>query len=72
MTTLKIYLVDQDQEAVVKQFLEELHVEYVISSEQDETDYLESSDEMVAHLDKAAKQEQNGEGVKISLDQIWK
>jgi PHD/YefM family antitoxin component YafN of YafNO toxin-antitoxin module len=54
-------------------FLDALHVDYKTSEKDvDETAYLLSSAAMVEHLDKAAKQEKNGEGVKISLDDIWK
>jgi len=37
-----------------------------------ETRYLSASTAMKAHLDKAAEQEKNNEGVQISLGDIWK
>lgn len=36
----------------------------------DETEYLLASAAMKEHLDKAAEQEKNGEGAKITLDDI--
>jgi hypothetical protein len=73
MSTLTIHPVDMDQETAIKMFLDALHVSYSASrKDMDETDYLSASPAMKEHLDKAARQEKNGEGVKITLDDIWK
>ena len=74
MSTLTIQPIDQDQETAIKLFLDALHVAYKTNEESiiDETEYLMSSPAMQKRLDKAAEQERNGEGVKISLDDIWK
>ena len=64
---------NMDQETAIRLFLDALHVSYNASEKAvDETDYLSSSNAMKDHLDKAARQEENGEGKKISLDDIWK
>jgi hypothetical protein len=73
MSTLTIHPADMNQETAIRLFLDALHVDYnATEMSADETTYLSSSATMKAHLDKAAEQERNGEGVKISLDDIWK
>lgn len=73
MSTLTIHPADMDQETAIRVFLDALHVSYkATETSKDETEYLSSSPAMKAHLDKAAEQEKNGEGVKITLDDIWK
>ena len=73
MSTLTIHPANMDQETAIRLFLDALHVSYKASEKStDETEYLSASPAMKAHLDKAAEQEKNGEGVSISLDDIWK
>ena len=73
MSTLTIHPADMNQETVIRLFLDALHVDYnTTETSKDETAYLASSTAMKAHLDQAAEQEKNGEGVNISLDDIWK
>ena len=73
MSTLTIHPVNMDQETAIRLFLDALHVDYKASEKDiEETEYLSASPAMKAHLDKAAEQEQKNEGVKISLDDIWK
>lgn len=73
MSTLTVHPADMDQETAIRLFLDALHVSYRANEkETDETEYLSSSPAMKEHLDKAAIQEKNGEGVCISLDDIWK
>ncbi len=73
MSTLTIHPANMDQETAIRLFLDALHVSYNTSEKAtDETEYLSASPAMKAHLDKAAEQEKNGEGVSISLDDIWK
>ena len=55
-----------NQETAIRLFLDALHVCYDASgNDMDETEYLSSSPAMKEHLDKAAQQEKNGEGVRI-------
>ena len=73
MSTITVHPDNMDQETAIRLFLDALHVSYNASEKAvDETDYLSSSNAMKDHLDKAARQEENGEGKKISLDDIWK
>jgi antitoxin YefM len=73
MNTLTIHPADMNQETAIRLFLDALHVSYnATEKEMDETEYLSASPAMKEHLDKAAQQEKNGEGVKITLDDIWK
>jgi len=73
VSILTIHPENMDQETAIRMFLDALHVRYKTSEqEMDETAYLAASPAMKAHLDKAAEQEQNKEGIKISLDDIWK
>jgi len=73
MSTLTIHPADMDQETAIRLFLDALHVSYKSTEKDiDETGYLSASTAMKAHLDKAAEQEKNNEGVQISLGDIWK
>ena len=73
MSILTVYPENMDQETAIRLFLDVLHVSYDSTEvRQGETEYLLSSDAMKEHLSKAAEQEKNGEGVRISLDDIWK
>lgn len=86
--TLKaIYtLLEQDVEQTTEEYsnefkaeLDRRYAEYknggkVVSREdlEKEIEYLLASPAMSARLDKAAEEEKHGEGVSISLDDIWK
>lgn len=73
MSTLTIHPANMDQETAIRLFLDALHVSYKTNEKEvDETEYLSASPAMKEHLDKAAQQDKNGEGTKISLDDIWK
>ncbi len=73
MSTLTIHPADRDQETAIMLFLDALHVSYKAGGKDEaETEYLASSPAMKARLDKAAEQEKNGEGVAITLDDVWK
>lgn len=72
MNILTIHPANADQETAIRIFLDALHVEYNAGSEVDETAYLMSSPNMIKHLDTAIEQDNNLEGKKISLDEIWK
>ena len=72
MNTLTIHPTNSDQETAIRIFLDALHVEYKSADNIDETSYLMSSPAMVEQLDKALEQEVCNEGVKITLDDVWK
>ena len=73
MSIFTVHPSDRDQETAIRLFLDALHVNYRASEAgAGETEYLAASPAMKAHLDKAAEQEKNKEGVVISLDDIWK
>ncbi|MEJ7827131.1 MAG: DUF2683 family protein [Segetibacter sp.] len=72
MNTLTIHPTNSDQETAIRIFLDALHVEYKSADNIDETSYLMSSPAMVEQLDKALEQEACNEGLKITLDDVWK
>ncbi len=73
MRTLTIHPADMGQETAIKMFLDALQISYKTSEKDiNETEYLSASPAMKGRLDKAKQQEKNGEGVNISLDDIWK
>jgi len=70
MSTLTIHPKDEAQEKALKIIFDAFDVKY--EKEMDETEYLMSSKANEASLDKSIKQVENGEVVKISLDDLWK
>ena len=72
MSSITIHPTNADQETAIRMFLDALKVDYKTEDEVDETKYLKSSSKMVDCLDSAIKQEKNGEGKTVSLDEIWK
>lgn len=72
MTTMTIHPKSEDQETAIRIFLDALHVDYNTAEATDDTSYLLSSPANAAHLQKSIEQGQNGEVVKLSLDDIWK
>lgn len=73
MSILTVHPANSDQETAIRLFLDALHVNYKANEkEMDETEYLSASPAMEEQLNKAAEQEKNGEGINISLDDIWK
>lgn len=72
MSTLTIHPADMEQETAIRLFLDALHVSYKATEAADDTEYLSSSPAMKAQLSKAAQQERNGEGITITLADIWK
>lgn len=73
MSTLTIHPADLNQETAVRMFLDALHIDYKTSENAiDDTEYLNMSPEMKERLKKAKSQEENGEGIAVSLDDIWK
>jgi hypothetical protein len=73
MRTLTVHPASTDQETAIRLFLDALHVSYHENDNlEDATEYLSASSAMKARLNKAKEQEQNNEGVTISLDDVWK
>ncbi len=72
MTTLTVHPISEDQETAIRIFLDALHVNYKATEASDDTEYLLSSPANAAHLQKSIGQAQNGEVVKLDLDDIWK
>ncbi|MCD6012481.1 MAG: hypothetical protein K0Q79_2343 [Flavipsychrobacter sp.] len=73
MNILNVHPADSNQETAIRLFLDALHVDYKTSEkDMDETAYLSASPAMKERLDRAKEEEENGGGVKISLDDIWK
>jgi len=70
MSTLTIHPKNEEQEKALKTIFDAFDIKY--EKEMDETDYLMSSKANEASLDKSIKQIENGEVVKISLDDLWK
>jgi len=70
MSILTIHPKDEAQEAALKTIFDGLDVRYEI--ELDETEYLMSSKANEIALDKSIKQLEEGEVVKIALDDLWK
>ena len=72
MTILTIHPANSDQVTAVRFFLHALHIDYKTGEDMDETAYLKSSPAMVEQMDNAMNEEQPGEGITISLYEIWK
>lgn len=72
MTTLTVHPISEEQETAIRIFLDALHVEYKAIEVMDDTTYLLSSSANAAHLEKSIEQAQNGEVIKLDLDDIWK
>ena len=70
MSTLTIHPKSEEQEKALKVIFDAFDVKY--EKELDETEYLMSSKANELSLDKSIKQVENGEVVKISLDDLWK
>lgn len=70
--TMTIHPKSEEQETAIRIFLDALHVDYKTDEGNDDTTYLLSSAANAAHLQKSIEQAQNGEVVKLSLDDIWK
>ena len=72
MSILTVHPVKSDQETAIRLFLDALHVQYKTEDETDETAYLTSSPAMVEQINTAIEQEKRGEGIRVTLDDIWK
>ncbi len=72
MAPLTVHPANSDQDTAIRLFLDALHVEYKSGEETDETAYLMRSAAMAEQINTAIKQEEEGEGKKVTLDDIWK
>jgi hypothetical protein len=72
MKTLTVHPANSDQETAIRIFLDALHVEYKTGGEVDDNTYLMSSPAMVNQLNTAILQEEQGQGKKVTLDDVWK
>ena len=70
MSTLTIHPKDEAQEKALKAIFEAFSIKY--EKELDETEYLMSSEANKKDLDESIQQINDGKGVKISLDDLWK
>jgi len=70
MSTLTIHPKDEAQEKALKAIFEAFSIKY--EKELDETEYLMSSEANKKDLDESIQQINDGKGVKISLEDLWK
>jgi len=70
MSTLTIYPKDEAQEKALRTIFDAFDVAY--EKDIDETEHLMASKANEAALDRSIKQAENGEVVKISLEDLWK
>jgi hypothetical protein len=70
MSILTIHPKDEAQEKALKAIFDAFSVKY--EKELDETEYLMASEANQKALDKSIQQLDAGEGVKISLEDLWK
>ncbi|MFA6245990.1 MAG: DUF2683 family protein [Mucilaginibacter sp.] len=70
MSTIVVHTETEEQEKAVKAALESLHVSF--EEEIDETEYINSSPEMIAKLKQAEKDIADGKGVKVDINNLWK
>ena len=70
MSTIVVHTETEEQEKAVKAALESLHVSF--EEELDETEYINSSPEMVARINDAEKDIATGKGVKVDINNLWK
>lgn len=70
MSTLSVHPKNEAQEQALKVIFDAFSVEY--ESELDETEYLMASEANRKSLDDSIKQVESGQGIKMSLDDLWK
>jgi hypothetical protein len=70
MSTLTIHPKNEKQEKALKAIFDAFDVEY--EKELDETEYLMASKANEVLLDKSIKEIEDGKGVKIALEDLWK
>jgi PHD/YefM family antitoxin component YafN of YafNO toxin-antitoxin module len=71
VTTLTIHIENSNQDAAIRTLLEALHMQYdELESSTTETEYLNSTKAMVAHLEKSNKEAKQGDTLEINLDTL--
>ncbi|MGF7080839.1 DUF2683 family protein [Mucilaginibacter sp. UYCu711] len=70
MSTFTIHPKDDAQEKALKAIFDAFSIKY--EKELDETEYLMSSKANRNALDDSIQQLESGQGVKVSLDDLWK
>ncbi len=70
MSTLTIHPKDEQQEKALRAIFDAFSVKY--EKELDETEYLMSSEANKKALDESIKELEQGKGVKVSLEDLWK
>jgi len=70
MSTLTIHPKSEEQEKALKVIFDAFGVKY--EKELDETEYLMASEANRKALDKSIQQLESGEGIKVSLEDLWK
>jgi len=70
MSTITIHPKDEAQENALKVIFDAFNVQY--EKELDETEYLMSSQANKDALDESIKELEEGKGVKVSLEDLWK
>ena len=70
MSILTIHPKDEAQEKALKTIFDAFSIKY--EEELDETEYLMSSEANRKALDESIKQLEEGKGIKISLEDLWK
>ncbi len=72
METLIVRPKDKGQLTAMKAILKALKVDFTIEKGMDETERVLANPAMVKRLDESIKQMKEGNGVKVSLDDLWK
>jgi len=70
MSTLTVHPHSEAQEQALKAFFDAFNVKY--EKELDETEYLMSSEANKKALETSILEIEEGKGIKISLDDLWK
>ncbi len=70
MSTFVVHFETEAQEKAVKAVLEALQINF--EQELDETEYIMSSQAMVARIEQGEKDIQAGKGVKVDINNLWK
>ncbi len=70
MSTITIYPKNEAQEKALKTIFEAFNIEY--EKELDETRYLMINEANEIALDKSIKELEEGKGIKVSLEDLWK
>jgi hypothetical protein len=70
MSTLTIHPKDEAEENALKVIFEAFKIQY--EKELDETEYLSASEANKKELNESIRQINNGEGISMSLNDLWK